>query len=86
MIGAHPDDCELGAGAITARYLEMGHNVTFIVTTNGECGHHQLSKEQIKSRRLGETMDVVSFLGIQYIVMDNPDFSFWPWRLAIDRI
>ncbi len=73
IVGAHADDCELCAGGTALRYLAQGHNVTFVVMTDGSAGHHQLSKEQIAKRRYNETRKVAEYLGVEYIVQDNPD-------------
>ena len=73
IVGAHADDCEIYAGGIALRYLELGHNVTFIVMTDGGAGHHQNSREEIIKRRYNETREVADYLGIEYIIQDNPD-------------
>ncbi len=37
-IGPHPDDIELGCFGTMAKYTQQGHEVTFLVLTNGEGG------------------------------------------------
>src|SRR5437879_1493419 len=37
--GAHPDDCDLGAGGIAAKYAARGDKVKFVSLTNGDVGH-----------------------------------------------
>ncbi|MEN6385344.1 MAG: PIG-L family deacetylase, partial [Phycisphaerales bacterium] len=73
VIGAHADDCELYAGGSVLQFLKKGHKVTFVVMTDGGAGHHQLSKEDIVKRRYLETRKVALRLGIEYIVLNNPD-------------
>jgi LmbE family N-acetylglucosaminyl deacetylase len=73
IVGAHADDCELFAGGLALRYLKQGHCVTFIVVTDGSAGHHLLTKKQIIKRRYSETRKVADYLGIEYIVLNNPD-------------
>lgn len=34
-VGAHPDDCELGAGASLAKHVAMGDEVSFLIMTSG---------------------------------------------------
>ena len=37
--GAHPDDCDLGAGGLAAKYAALGNKVKFVSLTNGDAGH-----------------------------------------------
>ncbi len=37
--GAHPDDCDQGAGGVAAKYAALGHRVRFVSVTNGDAGH-----------------------------------------------
>ena len=37
--GAHPDDCDLCAGGIAAKYAARGDKVKFVSLTNGDAGH-----------------------------------------------
>ena len=37
--GAHPDDCDLGAGGLAAKYASRGNKVKFVSLTNGDAGH-----------------------------------------------
>jgi len=78
IVGAHPDDCEFHAGGTAIRYIESGHNVTFVSTTCGDTGHHQLDRDAIRRRRYKETKAVADYLGIEYIVLDNPDCGLEP--------
>ncbi|HZX44225.1 MAG TPA: PIG-L deacetylase family protein [Candidatus Nanoarchaeia archaeon] len=40
VVGAHPDDIELGCGGTIARHLEQNNRVYALVLTNGEQGAH----------------------------------------------
>lgn len=73
VIGAHPDDCEIGAGGLAALYLKNGHAVKFVSMTNGEKGHHLLSKAELAKVRKKETESVNRLMGIEYEVFDNAD-------------
>lgn len=46
MVGAHPDDIELGCGGAIVKHLEKGDNVFILVLTNGEQGKHTQTKEE----------------------------------------
>ncbi len=72
-IGAHPDDCEVRAGGLAALFRERGWSVTFASLTNGDAGHHRLSREALAVRRRAETRAVSERFGIDYFVMDNHD-------------
>lgn len=37
-IGAHPDDIELGCGAVLSRHIAEGDNVIAVIMTAGEAG------------------------------------------------
>ncbi len=39
-IGAHPDDCEFGAGGTLAKLARDGWQITYIIVTNGNKGTH----------------------------------------------
>ena len=45
VLGAHPDDCELSTGGICAKYKKLGHVVKYVYATNGDAGHHKLSRK-----------------------------------------
>lgn len=38
VIGAHPDDIEIGCGGSLLKYAQAGHNVYLLVLTSGEVG------------------------------------------------
>lgn len=55
VIGAHPDDNEVGCGGTIARMTQQGWDVTFIVCTNGNKGSHD---PDISPYQLAETREV----------------------------
>ncbi len=40
VVGAHPDDVELGCGGTIAKHLDLGDKVFVLVMTNGDKGNH----------------------------------------------
>lgn len=78
VIGAHPDDCEIGAGGTTLLWLAAGHTVRFVSTTNGEAGHHELTPPELAARRKRETEAVSTLCGVEYEVMSNRDGRLLP--------
>ncbi|KQS28391.1 GlcNAc-PI de-N-acetylase [Dyadobacter sp. Leaf189] len=88
VFGAHPDDCDLGAGGIASIYSSMGHKVKFVSLTNGDAGHQDIGGGELARRRLAETKEVAKRLGISYDVLDNHDGELFPTlenRLAVIR-
>ena len=88
VIGAHPDDCDLGAGGIASIYSSMGHQVKFVSMTNGDAGHQDIGGGELAKRRYKETQEVAKRLGITYDVLDNHDGELMPTlenRLAVIR-
>jgi len=73
VIGAHPDDCSIKAGGIAAKYVEAGHDVTFLSVTDGSAGHHEMGRKKLAARRKRETEAVAETLGIDYDVFDIND-------------
>lgn len=78
MIGAHPDDCEVGSGGLAILYAPQGHRVKFVSMTNGDKGHQQLSTDSLAKRRYAESMDAARRIGITYEVLDIPDGELMP--------
>src|SRR6185295_13019322 len=49
--GAHPDDCDLNAGGVAAKWAAAGHHVRFVSVTNGDAGHQEQGGAQLGARR-----------------------------------
>jgi LmbE family N-acetylglucosaminyl deacetylase len=77
-IGAHPDDCDIGAGGTAALLAAMGHRVKFVSVTNGDAGHHEMGGGALAKRRYQETQEAARRLGIAYDVLDNHDGELAP--------
>lgn len=78
FIGAHPDDADIESGGTAIKYLNAGHQVTFVSMTNGDCGHQTESGVALAHRRREESQAVADFLGIEYIVFENHDAELQP--------
>jgi len=76
--GAHPDDCDLGAGGIAAKYAMLGHKVKFVSLTNGDVGHQSEHGEELAKRRRAEAQEAGRRIGIEYEVLDNHDGKLLP--------
>ncbi len=78
VIGAHPDDCEVGAGGLAILYARQGHRVKFVSMTNGDKGHHQMEADALAKRRYEESMEAARRIGITYEVLNIPDGELLP--------
>lgn len=78
VFGAHPDDCEIRAGGTTALWTQMGHAVKFVSTTNGDAGHHEMSRPELALRRLAEAREGARLLGAECDVLGFHDGELLP--------
>lgn len=76
--GAHPDDCDIRAAGLAAKYAEAGHLVKFVSVTNGDAGHHEMGGGMLAKRRRAEAKESGRRLGIEYDVLDNHDGELTP--------
>ena len=76
--GAHPDDCDLGAGGLAAKYAAHGDKVKFVSITNGDAGHQSMGGEALAKRRRAEAIEAGRRIGIEYEVLDNHDGKLLP--------
>ncbi|MGB2900962.1 MAG: PIG-L family deacetylase [Candidatus Acidiferrum sp.] len=76
--GAHPDDCDLGAGGLAAKYAALGHKVKFVSLTNGDAGHQSLGGGPLAMRRRAEAQEAARRIGIEYEVLENHDGRLLP--------
>ena len=78
VVGPHPDDCSIKTGGMAAKYVDAGHDVTFLSMTDGSAGHHEMDRFALAARRKRETEAVAETLGVDYEVFDIPDGSLTP--------
>ena len=71
--GAHPDDCELRAGGVAAKWAALGHKVKFVSMTNGDIGHWRMAGGPLALRRQAEVFRCAKILGIAAQVIDIHD-------------
>jgi len=71
-VGAHPDDCEFGAGGALAGFAERGIAVTIVVCTDGSRGGRGV--DDVARVRRQEQQRASSLLGVQETVqLDHRD-------------
>jgi LmbE family N-acetylglucosaminyl deacetylase len=76
--GAHPDDCDLGAGGLAAKYAARGDKVKFVSLTNGDAGHQVQHGVELANRRRAEAQEAGRRIGIEYEVLNNHDGKLMP--------
>jgi LmbE family N-acetylglucosaminyl deacetylase len=76
--GAHPDDCELRAAGVAARWSALGHHVKFVSVTNGDIGHWRIAGGPLAQRRTAEVKKCAKILGIEAEVLDIHDGELLP--------
>lgn len=89
VFGAHPDDCDLGAGGIAYMYAQLGHKVKFVSLTNGDKGHQTIGGGELAKRRYLEAKEAARRWGIEYEILENHDGELIPTlenRLEVIRL
>lgn len=76
--GAHPDDCDIKAGGLAAKYAEAGHLVKFVSLTNGNAGHQSEGGGMLAMRRRAEAKESGRRLGVEYEVLNYDDGKLLP--------
>jgi LmbE family N-acetylglucosaminyl deacetylase len=84
--GAHPDDCDIGAGGVAAKYAAQGHKVRFVSVTNGDAGHQSQGGGALAARRRAEAKEAGRRIGIEYITLDNHDGELLPTLQVREQI
>lgn len=79
FVGAHPDDCDIGAGGTAALLAEAGHAVKFVSLTNGDAGHYEMGGGPLAKQRRAEAHEAAERLGIdEYEVLHYHDGELMP--------
>jgi LmbE family N-acetylglucosaminyl deacetylase len=78
ILGAHPDDAEIKAGGLAARYRALGREVKMVSATRGDAGHHRLAAAELTRVRRAEAAAAAALIGATSEVWDFPDGSLQP--------
>ncbi|MFT5883749.1 MAG: LmbE family N-acetylglucosaminyl deacetylase [Arcticibacterium sp.] len=74
VIFAHPDEGEIYAGGVAAKYTKLGHEVKFMSLTNGDAGHYSMKPKDLAKRRYKEAARSKEILGLSaYEILDYHD-------------
>ncbi len=71
VVFAHPDDAEIGAGGVVAKWVAAGSEVTYVLCTNGSAGtaDRSLTPTELAEKRAAEQHAAADFMGVKHVVM-----------------
>lgn len=76
-IHAHPDDAEILAGGTLARLAALGHPITIVSMTPGDCGSTEHPAEEIARIRRAEATAAAALIGAQYLCAEFRDLAIF---------
>ena len=85
-IHAHPDDAEILAGGTLALLSTLGHNITIVTMSAGDCGSAVHSPDEVAAIRKAEAAESAALIGAEYRCAGFRDmtiFSDDPSRRAV---
>jgi LmbE family N-acetylglucosaminyl deacetylase len=85
-IHAHPDDAEILAGGTLALLGALGHEITIVTLSAGDCGSAALGPDEIAAIRRAEAAESAELIGARYRwggFRDMSIFSDDPSRRAV---
>ena len=74
-IHAHPDDAEILAGGTLKKLSALGHHITIVTMTPGDCGTIEYPPEEISSIRRAEAAKAASLIGADYLCAEFRDLA-----------
>ena len=85
-IHAHPDDVEITCSGVLFQLQELGHNITIVTMTPGDCGSAEYDAEEIAAIRRNEAKQAAEFLGANYLCAEFRDLSILVDRESRQRV
>jgi LmbE family N-acetylglucosaminyl deacetylase len=79
-IGAHPDDLEVLCGGTLARFAKEGHQVVMCHVMNGNLGHTEIPRSELREIRREEAKKAAAVIGAESITVDIDDLDIYPDR------
>jgi LmbE family N-acetylglucosaminyl deacetylase len=76
-IHAHPDDAEILAGGTLALLTALGHPVTIVTMTPGDCGSAVFAPDQVSTLRKAEATASASLIGAEYRCAEFRDLAIF---------
>lgn len=81
-IGAHPDDLEILCGGTMARFAREGHEVVMCHALNGNLGHIEIPRKELRTIRRQEAKNAAAVIGAESITLDIDDLDIYSERDA----
>jgi len=81
-IGAHPDDLEIFCGGTLALFARQGHEVFMCHALNGNLGHHEIPREELRQIRRAEAGRAAQLIGAVSLTLDIDDLDVYVERDA----
>ncbi len=76
-IHAHPDDAEILAGGTLIRLADLGHEVTIVSMTAGDCGSAEFGAEEVANMRRREAASAAASIGASYVCAEFRDLAIF---------
>jgi LmbE family N-acetylglucosaminyl deacetylase len=76
-IHAHPDDAEILAGGTLALLSDLGHHITIVTMTPGDCGSGEYGPDELSAIRKAEAKDAAALIGADYLCAGFSDLSIF---------
>jgi N-acetylglucosamine malate deacetylase 1 len=76
-IHAHPDDAEILAGGSLARLAHLGHEITIVTMTPGDCGSAEFPADEIAAMRRREAAAAAAMIGARYLCAEFRDLAIF---------
>lgn len=81
-VGAHPDDLEILCSGTLAKFVREGHELVMCHTLNGNLGHTEIPRDELKDIRREEAKTAASVIGAESITLDIDDLDIYPGKDA----
>jgi LmbE family N-acetylglucosaminyl deacetylase len=81
-VGAHPDDLEILCGGTLARLSARGDHVAMCHALNGNLGHFEIPRSELREIRREEAKRAASLIGARSITLDIDDLDLYVERSA----
>jgi N-acetylglucosamine malate deacetylase 1 len=81
-VGAHPDDLEILCGGTLARFAREGHAVVMCHACNGNLGHTEIPRDELREMRREEAKNAAALIGAESVTLDIGDMDMYVEREA----
>ncbi|RKY79213.1 MAG: PIG-L family deacetylase [Deltaproteobacteria bacterium] len=85
-IGAHPDDLELLCAGTLAKYANQGHQVIMCHACNGNLGHFEIPRNELRDIRRQEAQNAAAVIGAESLTLDIADLDVYVERETKEKM